>query len=372
VNDDAPAAKGKAQVLADAGLHDQALPLLSAHLAANPADAEALSLLGECLAALGRGPEAVEVAKQAVACDPEDPKLHTGLAWIALSAGQPALAHAAVANALGLEPDDWEVMCAYVAVTYNVSDKLWRGPELARQRQRAHAVAIQALEAEPDEAQSHAVLGFALLDLGQVKRADEAFARALALDPGNAHFTAARALSAAKMKRHAAAAQAASALMAVDPTAADYRVILMVAVFGAVNHVVGIIGVCVIASYWGGRYLAEVDPPSIVNAVVGVLAVVAWATLIRSWRQFRGSAFRRSVAMVKECNLLAVYAILGGVGLLVFTAAPFLPMSLSASPPFDELSPLMLYVRLVSMPLAVACGILFVPTRRAVIQAISR
>jgi tetratricopeptide (TPR) repeat protein len=198
----------RAQQLRNLHRHEEAVALLHAHLAQEPEDPFAyielalnrleidgakplaledarraagllpghsfpLALQSRILSALDREKEALPLAESAIALDPEEP-----YPWCSKSIALCGLhrwneAEQAARQALALDPDD-ETASNLLAHTLRLQKKLDESESESRRR----------LARDPENAFSFANSGWAALQRGQVKEAENLFKEALRLDPG--------------------------------------------------------------------------------------------------------------------------------------------------------------------------------------------
>lgn len=197
----------RAQQLRDLRRHEEAVALLHAHLAQNPEDPSAflelamnrmeiegakplalenarqatgllpgesfpLALQSRILSSLDREKEALVLADSAIALDPED-----SYCWNSKSLALCGLqrwneAEQAARQALAIDPDD-ETSSNLLAHSLRLQKKLDESESESRRR----------LARDPENAFSFANSGWAALQRGQVKEAEDFFKEALRLDP---------------------------------------------------------------------------------------------------------------------------------------------------------------------------------------------
>jgi tetratricopeptide (TPR) repeat protein len=169
----------RATLYLDAGRSAEAVALLTTHLASEPDDVRALCLNGRAFCAAGDPSAGVENARRAIAIDPDNEWAWRVLA-LALSAnGDHAGARDAAARATRIAPDNWRAHLQ--AATVDVSAGL-----ATFQTQMA---AMRAVELAPNEPLAHLTMGNVALAKKYWTSAEEAYRRALALDP---HLEAAK------------------------------------------------------------------------------------------------------------------------------------------------------------------------------------
>jgi len=158
-----------------AGQLGEALPLYQRILAKEPANADALHLLGVLYHQQGDNTRAVEMIGRAVALRPNVAAFHANLAEAYRGLGQLDRAVGCCKAALGLAPNYPEAL-SNLGLAYQ---GLGKSTEAVDQFRRA-------LELRPDFAPAHNNLGIILRELDQHDEALEHFRRAVALDPAYA------------------------------------------------------------------------------------------------------------------------------------------------------------------------------------------
>lgn len=197
----------RAQQLRDLRRHEEAVALLHAHLAQNPQDPTAflelalnrmeidgakplalenareatgllpgesfpLALQSRILSSLDREKEALPIADSALALDPEDPYCWNSKSLALCGLHRWNEAEQAARQALALDPDD-ETASNLLAHSLRLQKKLDESESESRRR----------LARNPENAFSFANSGWAALQRGQVKEAEDFFKEALRLDP---------------------------------------------------------------------------------------------------------------------------------------------------------------------------------------------
>ena len=197
----------RAQQLRDFRRHDEAVALLHAHRAQNPDDPIAfselamnrleiegakalaleaarratgllpgesfpLALQSRILSSLDREKEALPLADSAIALDPEDAYSWNSKSLALCGLHRWAEAEEAARQALAIDPDD-ETASNLLAHTLRLQKKLNESESESRRR----------LARDPENAFSFANSGWAALQRGQVKEAENFFKEALRLDP---------------------------------------------------------------------------------------------------------------------------------------------------------------------------------------------
>jgi len=158
-----------------AGNLAQAEQLYRQILQANPAEGNALHLLGMLAHQVGQPDKALALIGQAVAVLPQVAEFHSNLAGVYLALGRWDEAIGCYGQALRLRPDLPELH-------YNLGDAL------AQQHKWVEAVACyrQGLALRPTDAEAYRKLGFALVEQGRLVEAVASYREALRLGPDNA------------------------------------------------------------------------------------------------------------------------------------------------------------------------------------------
>ena len=159
-----------AKALRAQGRTDEALAALDAAESASGAS----ELTAERILTLGMGErveEGIVLAREALARDPESPRLHAALASLLFAAGAAEEGAEATDRALTLDPDEPRPL--RVRCEFRAASGRWPG---ARDDCRRY------LAARPDDAGAQFMLGVALQQLGEPEAAASAYRRAAALD----------------------------------------------------------------------------------------------------------------------------------------------------------------------------------------------
>lgn len=141
-------------------------------IAADPNDAIGFYAVAVSMAARGDHAAAIEAGRSAIALDPYDPSLYAVVSASMLNSRQfkPALETAEA----GLKVDPEHGPCTNLRSL--ALDRMGRGGD-------ALDAAGAQLRRQPDDAQAHAAVGFAHLNRGEHRQAQESFREALRLDP---------------------------------------------------------------------------------------------------------------------------------------------------------------------------------------------
>lgn len=196
----------RAQMLAEQSRFEMALEEIAQHLSQHPNDPEAHSLRGYCLAELEKYDEAIVAARTAIEMAPDSP--HPYYVYSLVLAGRNNFAEAdkAITNAIAIDPYDVDYFAQLATIKFH--QRRWEGaltaaeeglkldPEdepctnlramaLVKLNRKAEAgAALQSsLERAPENAASHANMGWSKLEVGEPKEAMTHFREALRLQP---------------------------------------------------------------------------------------------------------------------------------------------------------------------------------------------
>lgn len=193
----------------DRGDYTRAKTLFEDILTDDPANALAHARLSMCLFQMAQYFAAAEEADRALSADPELPLAHVARAWIAVVMDDNGTADAALAEALRLDPQNWnalEIRCAralrdndaeglrreaeaLVQLRPNMSEAhalLSRAASLRRDGGLAERHAREALRLDPNDAFSHEAIGWAFWASKSYSKATDAGLSALAINPNSA------------------------------------------------------------------------------------------------------------------------------------------------------------------------------------------
>ncbi|MCX7961082.1 MAG: tetratricopeptide repeat protein [Burkholderiales bacterium] len=190
-------------------------------LAAQPADADALHLLGAIAHARGATAEAIAALENAARAAPERPDIANTLGAAYLAAGRAAEAEDCLRAALALDPRS--------ADAHNNLGIALRG--LGR-RAEAEASLRQAIALRPQFPEAHNNLGNLLRETGRPKEAEASYRRALRLRPAYAEAHAGLGVALREQGRLEEAARCAERAIALAPRYAEAYNDLGVAFFG--------------------------------------------------------------------------------------------------------------------------------------------
>jgi Flp pilus assembly protein TadD len=196
----------RAELLMEQSRYELAEKELRLALIEAPSDAEAHALLALCLTRLKQFGSATQEAETAIGLDPELPFAYYAHAIVLAQRNYFSQAEAAIGRAIGLAPNNTQYY-AHLA-RLRIEQRHWqdgllvaeqglaldpedvectnlRAMALARLGRRSEAgTAIEtALKRDPENPDSHANMGWSLVENGQPQRALEHFREALRLDP---------------------------------------------------------------------------------------------------------------------------------------------------------------------------------------------
>lgn len=158
-----------------AGRLEEAEQLYRQVIAADPAQADALHLLGLLMLSRDDDQQAVEYIERAIRSNPQQASFHSNLGQALYRQGRMAEAIVAYQRAIHLQPHD-------------ASAHINLGIALRKQGRVAEAIAAyeRALQLQPNSAEAHNNLGNVLRTLGRVAEAIHCYERALQLRPNYA------------------------------------------------------------------------------------------------------------------------------------------------------------------------------------------
>jgi tetratricopeptide (TPR) repeat protein len=165
----------RAQVLMDLGRHAEARAELAVHLARQPDSVLGLCMLAHSELASDEPDAALAITARVVALAPEEewPLRIRALALMRLRRFRDA--RAAAKAAVRADSDNWRTHYVRALVHAETADY-----------EQAHAMARQAAELAPHEADVHVILGLSLAGMGRDDEARAAYQEALRLDPESA------------------------------------------------------------------------------------------------------------------------------------------------------------------------------------------
>ncbi|MBO2449129.1 tetratricopeptide repeat protein [Actinomadura barringtoniae] len=290
----------RARTLLEVGRTDRASELAAAIVADDPADADALCLLAECLSRLGDHESMLAAADRAVAADPDCEHAHRLRALALVRAERGKEAAEAAREAVRLAPDTWQGQIALAIALIGEPG----------QRKAAFAACKLAIALAPDNAEPHYIQGILRQAKGNTIGAQLSYRHALRIDPqhsgalenlGRIHMRADRPVSALRHFRAAAAA---------DPTGVagmDHAERVM---FGALNLTMLSVLISAIVLMFGTFVAAWPI------AAAAVVAVGGW-WLWRAWRALPPALQPVALDWLRSRPRFAVRVWMTGVFLLV-------------------------------------------------------
>lgn len=215
--DDTGLARERARALIELRRCDEARTALEEVLAVAPADGEAWCLLAQAQCECDDPAAARRSAAAAIAIDPDHEWPHRLLSIAEWALGHHKQAERAAREAVRLDPDSWP---PHVQLAQSLN-------AMRRRSAEAEAAAARAVEIAPNEPATHVVAGYVAANRGDREAAEEAFSRALALDPLDTSAQNALAALKTRVRSPRDLADAASDYAhaaGLDPRAQDSRV----------------------------------------------------------------------------------------------------------------------------------------------------
>ncbi|MEU2654073.1 tetratricopeptide repeat protein [Streptomyces sp. NPDC007325] len=317
----APSALARAEALYDAGRYEQAGELAARHLAGDPEDADALTLLARCLHRAGDHPAALAAVEQALRAEPELVMAHLMRTQILLALKRYGDAEAAAHRTVQLAPDFWGSHYALGTALAETAEA-GGGRDKAR-RAAAYEAARTAVALGPEEDAAHFLVGLTAQRRGDHTTARRAYETTLRLNPqsSEAHNN----LSLLRLRRRwfrrgawtqAAEGFVASAALDLDDRKARYNLEAMAWGTAAGARWVALLGF--LASTLGsapvrtGATGADAIVPFLVGAAVLLGAWAGWAV----WMARRVPPRLRRPLLLVARNCRPVLAMATAVGLL--------------------------------------------------------
>lgn len=315
----------RADAYLDAGQYGQALSLAGRHLAEFPDDVDALLIVARAQSGLGLHQESFSTAQRAVALAPDHPGPWIQLALSAPGAGQVQAAIDAAWRAVQLNPGHWSANLVFAHVATMHGERVFKGEQLRRLRADAFQHAEVARSQAPDNPAVHVVMGYCLADLKRFDEARLSFQQALRLDPDNTDAKGGLGYLDLNSGDAAAAAAASAGVLRDDPTYAAAEHNLNVSVVKAMRWVVFVGMGTYFAIIRSIRYLADVEPPLLVNLIIGTIAVAASIWFVFFVRRFLKRAGGAVTTFVRRNRLVVGWAACFTavlVGLLITACVP--------------------------------------------------
>lgn len=164
----------QAQLALKNGAYQKAEQILTSILAASPAHADALGLLGLCCAQQGRLTQALPVLEQAASLRPDDQAINNNLALVLELSGQ-------IDRAIPIYHRILQTHAHNIEALSNLGDALRK----TGRPDEAWVYLKKALEIKPDNVNTLNSLGITLQDLGDFDAAESKLRQALSLNPKN-------------------------------------------------------------------------------------------------------------------------------------------------------------------------------------------
>ena len=196
--------------LHQSGRLDEAEALYRQALRHDPANPDALNLLGVLIAQRGRPAEAARLIREAIAIKPNVADFHCNLGHVERMRNENAAAETAYREALRCQPDG-AASAQALGVMLGESGRLSEAVDVYR----------RVLAAKPDIPDLWFNLSTVLNELGRVTEAEEALRRVIDLRPGDVAAYANLAMLMLKCARIEAAAEACRRGLAVDPSSGE-------------------------------------------------------------------------------------------------------------------------------------------------------
>ena len=203
---------GLSEVLARIRDHAMALSLAKRAVAAKR-NAETLERLAVAWLEVGQLANAQFALAEAIALDPARPTLHKLMGVLLAAQGDVAAAQTSLERAVELDPTSHE---ASFALGVLQCERLRSCAEGLHLLQRAIALA-------PDSVRYEIAAGRALLQVGRIREALQAFSTAVDLDPSSVEAHVGLGVSRAKLKMYVEAATALERALELDPVHPDVR-----------------------------------------------------------------------------------------------------------------------------------------------------
>ncbi|GGY31394.1 tetratricopeptide repeat protein [Streptomyces omiyaensis] len=176
-----PTALARAEALYEAGRYEQAGELAARHLAGDPEDADALTLLARCRHRAGDHATALVAVEQALRSEPELVMAHLMRTQILLALKRYGDAEAAAHRAVELAPHFWGTHYA-LGTALATTAEAGRGRDRARTA-AAYEAARTAVALGPEEDAAHFLVGLTAQRRGDHATARQAYETTLRLNP---------------------------------------------------------------------------------------------------------------------------------------------------------------------------------------------
>jgi tetratricopeptide (TPR) repeat protein len=276
----AGSAVDRAKLMLDVGRGEDAVALLTAHLAEHAEDTSALSLLAWAQLRCDRPAEALAATESALAVEPD----HLG-AWQRRSQALSALGRHDEAVWAGrrcveLAPDSWTTH-----YTYGLALRKVPGQEAM-----VLAAANRSVALAPGNPDTHVLLGLAYGGLGNSAAAEQCYRRALAIDPEHTYARSNLSTLDLRRGRFGAALAGFRAAASTDPQETLFHRNIAATVLSALIKrgyllaLITVFGTWIVVNALFGALPSDAgaDAPTDwpLRTGLGVAAVVAWAVLV--------------------------------------------------------------------------------------------
>ncbi|MER5739129.1 MULTISPECIES: tetratricopeptide repeat protein [unclassified Streptomyces] len=316
-----PSALARAEALYEAGRYEQAGELAARHLAEDPEDADALTLLARCRHRAGDHTTALAAVEQALRAEPELVMAHLMRTQILLALKRYGEAEAAAHRTVELAPRFWGSHYALGTALAETAEA-GRGRDLARTT-AAYEAARTAVALGPEEDAAHFLVGLTAQRRGDHATARRAYETTLRLNPqsSEAHNNLSLLRLRRRWLRRGAWTQAAEGFVAsaaLDLTDRKARFNLEAMAWGTAAGARWVALLGFLASALGsapvrtGATGADAVVPFAVGAVVLVGAWAGWAV----WMARRVPPRLRRPLLLVARNCRPVLAMAAAVGLL--------------------------------------------------------
>lgn len=226
----------RAELLAEAGRHGEAISLLEQGLAVEPEDEELLETLARVQLDVDAG-AALAAAERLHAVAPENPNASLVAAWSSWRLGRKGAARRHAEEAVRLAP--WSA-AAHAALGQAEVGRRFR-------YRRAREAAERAVELAPESTVGYVTAGNVELGRGRWRRASRWYRRALDVDPDDATAQANLAIADRAGGRLGGAFDNALAVLRVDPADAHARAVLDDTIATTISHLLWIVlALCVV------------------------------------------------------------------------------------------------------------------------------
>lgn len=308
----------KGDELTALGRYDAAAAVFSDVLRADPEDVSAMCGLSNCLLAMRRPREGLDLASRATALDPERVVAHSLRSRHLLALNRQRDALSAAREAVRLQPDGYFALLT-----------LFEVQQRRRDRGEAAKTAQRLVERHPGQAESHNAVGRAAVLRREWAGAELAFREALRLRPSEPIYRSNLAVALERQGKKRAAMEHFEGAVRTDPGSSSARRQLAHAID---RRLAAFVGIGVMGGWLvlqAARYLPQ--PVGLVvlgttaAALAGAVVAVRWWWLRRlaepvrhlyRWERRSERPLRLALAAYAGALLLAVLFVVGVVALL--------------------------------------------------------